>query len=135
MKYILLLLISFNVFAIDIVSERRLVNAVSMGASSTSSAIELNQFSGISIMASVTASAAAVGSLKLQASNDWTAEASIVNWVDIASSSNAVAGNGSFLWNLNDSYYKWVRLVYTRTSGSGTLNAQWNVKDSNANNR
>ena len=59
--------------------------------------------------------AAITGTIKLQATIDGT------NWSDIAGTSNAVSGPGSFLWNVNGAFYDQYRVYFVYTSGSGTI--------------
>lgn len=132
MKYLILLLISFNCLAssmTDIVSERVLASDESIAVTFSSIAVDLNQYRGISISATSSSTAAISGTLKLQASDDFTPRSSIVNWVDIPGSSSSVTGNDTVLWNIVDPYYRWIRIYYTPVSGSGILDASYNVKD------
>jgi hypothetical protein len=72
------------------------------------------------------------GSFKLQASNDYNPKINPVaagTWSDITGSSVAVAGSGSFGWNVSDAYYAWVRLVWTFADGTGSMSASTCVKD------
>lgn len=73
---------------------------------------------------------APTGSIKLQASNDPTMdEASVAGWVDISSSTYAVAGAGNLLYNMPDIAYRWVRFTYTATAGAGTVTTfSWTLK-------
>lgn len=53
------------------------------------------------------------------------------NWSDIANTSQAVSGAGTYMWNINEIYYNWVRLVYTDGSSgmsTATFNATFNGK-------
>lgn len=84
---------------------------------------------GYSIQAIVTDTVA--GSLKLQGSCDPVPDAnfsaanySVINWTDIADSTQAVSGSGSVSWDMSRSAYSWVRVVYTASSGSGNISIQ-----------
>lgn len=115
-----------------------LVSSASMTGTAEvdSIAIPLEQIYGFSITAYWTGSA--VGTFKLQCSNDDFAkdvEVSnggpyvVTNWSDINGSSAPTGGaTGNFTWNFNGSFFKFVRLVYTNASSTGTLNAVMNVK-------
>lgn len=78
---------------------------------------------------------APVGSVKIQVSNDNVPVAqgvnpslNVVNWVDLPSSTQAVAAAGQFFLKDQDIGYLWARLVYTRTSGTGTLTVNATIK-------
>ncbi len=78
----------------------------------------------------------AVGTIKLQASNDAFTdnvnnnEKTTATWVDITSSTQAVAGTGTkLLWTTGDAAgYRAVRAVYTTTSGTGNVVLYWHAK-------
>lgn len=73
--------------------------------------------------AQITATGSAVGTLKLQASDDnMDGKPSSVpsNWSDIPSASVAVSGAGAFIIPKTDLCYQYVRVVYTNT-GTGTI--------------
>lgn len=79
-----------------------------------------------------------VGTFKLQASNDpgrtylpgqLPQSDTVVNWTDIAGSSQAISAAGDIMWDVQNAGYTWVRIVYTKTSGSGSVTiARFNVK-------
>lgn len=67
----------------------------------------------------------AVGTIKIQASNDPTlgqprANFTPTNWTDIPSASAAVAAGVAPLILIPNMAFSWVRAVYTRTSGGST---------------
>jgi hypothetical protein len=71
------------------------------------------------------------GVFKLQCSNDPgvpTGSTRIVqtglvlNWTDIANSSQDISGAGNHTWNVQDCAYMWARVVFTYTSDTGNLN-------------
>lgn len=67
----------------------------------------------------------AVGSVKLQASNDEPANnVAPNNWADITGATVAISGAGSYLIPNLDICYNYVRAVYTFTSGTGTVSAK-----------
>jgi len=97
----------------------------------TSAPVTLDQIYGFAIQAFWTGTP--TGTLKLQVSCDapvGTTQTSnggpdsITNWTDLASSSQAVGGINSYVWNINGSFYRYVRVVYTNATGTGSLNAQ-----------
>jgi len=88
---------------------------------------------GYSIQAIFTGSP--VGTLKLQGSSDPVPDANfsaanypVVNWTDIAGSSNSVTGAGTIAYDVSRSAYSWVRAIYTPTSGTGTITVQFFTK-------
>lgn len=128
MKFLILFLISLNCFSASLADQYKIISGQAITATFNSNPIDIEEYSGISITSVVSSSAAISGSLKLQASNDFVNSNSIVNWVDVPSSSNAVSGNSAFLWNISQAYYRWLRIVYTHTSGSAVLDANYNLK-------
>lgn len=118
----------------------QLVLNQAMTADINSKGIDLNQTPLFSIQASWTGTP--TGTIKLQASNDIVQvdpsnsnpvgpdpAGLVVNWSDIPSSSQAIAGAaGNFLWNQADVGYRWVRVVYTFASGTGTLSVTYSGK-------
>lgn len=75
-----------------------------------------------------------VGTFKLQGCNDielhavGQPDANLVDWFDIASSSQASSLGSPLAWNVNGAMYRWIRLVYTASSGSITLKARIQIK-------
>lgn len=67
-------------------------------------------------------STGAVGTAKLQASND---KKSPSNWVDIPSATVSVTGAGSFLIPKMDLCYRYIQVVYTNSSGTGNITANF----------
>jgi hypothetical protein len=67
-------------------------------------------------------STGAMGTLKLQASND---KNSPVNWSDISGASVSVTGSGAFLIPKLDLCYRYIRAIYTNSSGSGDITANF----------
>jgi hypothetical protein len=59
-----------------------------------------------------------------QAANDTT----VINWTDIANSSQPVTGAGTVTYDVVKTAYPWVRVVYTASSGTGTIAAHFNAK-------
>jgi hypothetical protein len=76
--------------------------------------------------ATMTATALA-GTIKLQACNNAfldnvnSNENPAAVWVDVPSSSTAVSGATSILWNVSDVFYEAVRIAWTATTGNSTL--------------
>lgn len=76
------------------------------------------------------------GTFKLQCSNDpGTPNSSnqqavgVVNWTDVAGSSQGVVAGGDITWNVQNAGYNFVRVVYTSAGGTGTVtSARANVK-------
>lgn len=99
----------------------KIINAVSMGATYTSSSVQLLNYDNFSVQFSFTD--APVGTLKIQSSNDDS------TWDDVADASYAVSAAGSVMFNMVEQEYSYFRAVYTRTSGTGTLNAYCTLKE------
>lgn len=101
------------------IANEKIVNAGSMGADITSSAILIDQLYGFSVQSVYTGTP--VGDLIFQVSNDDVPLASqVVNWNNIATAVS-ISAAGSNLQNFIGTNYKWLRVFYDRTSGTGTL--------------
>lgn len=87
-----------------------------MAANIISPASDLAKTDGYSVQAVWTGSP--VGTIKLQVSDD------SIHFFDYPSSTTAVSGAGSVLWEITTAFYSHVRIVFTFSSGSGTLNAR-----------
>ena len=108
-------------------ANEKVVNAVSMASSFSSSPILLDQIYGFSFQAVFTGTPN--GSFKLQCSNDDVKlDSQIVNWSDISGTAQAITAAGSILYNVNYAFYKWVRIVYTASSGSGSCDVTYASK-------
>lgn len=78
----------------------------------------------------------ATGTVKLQGSCDPGPNANfqaandpyVVDWTDIANSSQPVTGAGTVTYDVVKTAYPWVRVVYTASSGTGTISARYNAK-------
>lgn len=112
-----------------------IMTAVSMGASATSNAIQLDQEMMYSVQAVWTGSP--VGDFTLEICDDAGTQVDpstgqptgLVNWCTYTGSTVAAGGDvGKFVWNIWSAPARWFRLVYTRTSGTGTVNARVNEK-------
>jgi hypothetical protein len=78
------------------------------------------------------------GSFKLQISNDEgnpsaakeeDRDFGIVNWTDMADSTQSISAAGNHAYEVQNAGHRWVRLVYTATLGPGTItSARFNVK-------
>jgi hypothetical protein len=105
------------------------INCIALSAVDTSSqnggAIDANQLICASFQA-VFADITAVGTVKVQASNDINTTGynsnnfSPTNWSDISGATVAVSAGGVVLIPKFDLSYQWIRAVYTRTSGGST---------------
>lgn len=108
---------------------------VSMGASSKSIGIDINQEHSWSIQ--VVWTGAPVGDFTVEVSNDIVPvaasstnpvgpdpAANVVNWSMYTGSTVAAGGaDGNWMYISQLAPYRWVRLSYSRTSGTGTLSA------------
>lgn len=68
------------------------------------------------------------GTLKLQAIATDSEKANS-DWVDVASSSQAITSAASHMWNVSGAQYKWVRAAWTNSSGTGTWTVTLALKD------
>lgn len=96
----------------------KIIDAVVVNnAVSNSEAVELYFTTGYSVQALWTG-AATTGSIKLQMSINGD------DWEDVGSSSQAISGPGSFIWNVTDVHYRYVRVVVEETASNDlTVNA------------
>lgn len=101
------------------------------------SKIDSNQLFAASFIATFT-DAAAAGTLKVQASNDWDNAGNVAaaaftpaanSWVDVPSASVLVAAGATSLVPMPQQIcYRWLRLVWTRSAGAGTLSVYLNAQ-------
>lgn len=72
------------------------------------------------VSAQFSASSGALGSIRLQASNDppHIRTSAVSNWSDIPSTTVPVSGSGLYLIPSTDAAYNWVRVAYSGSSGS-----------------
>lgn len=111
-----------------------LLSAADASVSQTSAPAIVDHAWGYAIQAVITGTAA--GTLKLQGSCDAGPNANfqaandpyVVNWTDIANSSQPVTGAGTVAYDVVKSAYPWVRVVYTASSGTGTISVRFNAK-------
>lgn len=117
----------------------RFATEESLGSTFTSDPCPIHSANHVSISAIVSGASSPVGTFTLECSNDKTGPVSSAyrssdqaltpgNFVTIDGSSEAISGNGTTIWNLQNVGFNWVRLVYTRTSGSATLDADITLK-------
>lgn len=112
---------------------KKVITAQSMGATITSSPINIQLMDDVGLQAVVTAGTSPVGVLSVQVSADHLEDNSgnvlvAGNWSTVQSPPGtdltlAVAANGAYYFDLSLLSAPFCRLVYTRTSGTGTLNA------------
>lgn len=141
-----------TIIYLDTIDSR--TGATTPGYTSASASIATNLFgrpinlNGIwvyTIQAVISGGAAPTGTLSLEGSCDSLDDpnqipglrgtsieglplASAMNWTPIANSSQAVANNGNWVWNVADAGYEWVRLKWVFASGTGTLSARFKGK-------
>ena len=127
--FIILALFTFNASAV--VLNAAIYTNKAVGATFSSSAIQLDSSTGISISAIFSSSSSISGSISLEASNKATLPTADADFVAISSSSQAVTADGNIMYNIYPVYYKWIRLKWTHTSGSSVLNANYNLKNNN----
>lgn len=104
------------------ISPQVLVASQSISAGGQSAGWALRQMYGFCVQAVVSSASGLTATLKLQGSNDGT------NWTDVASSSQSVSANGTFVWNYVGAFYDQVRLAWTVSGGSCTLAATITAK-------
>lgn len=95
------------------------LNAADASANVSSSAIDAAYLVSCSVQAVLAAGGDAVGTLKLQFSN----EAKPSTWSDVASASVSVSSAGTYTIGKTELCFRWVRLAYVSTSGAGSLTA------------
>lgn len=113
------------------IKKARVINAVSMGASITSSPSNIQFLDNVCYQANWSGGSSPVGTLSVEISVDYDPEqnnSGTWNAVTLPVTP-AVSGNsGSYAIDLNQLSAPWVRLKYTRTSGSGTMSAFMSAK-------
>ena len=93
-------------------------NAVDASIDETSAAINAEQMSAISAIATVTGTS--TGTLAMQVSND--AGPTPANWVTIPSATAAISGANTYIIPTQGISYEWVRIIFTHTNAAaGTL--------------
>ncbi|MGE3607997.1 MAG: hypothetical protein AB7I27_00315 [Bacteriovoracaceae bacterium] len=105
-----------------IAPQSRLANwsSVTLSADRTTSAFDAGSSNGFVIFAKW--GAGAVGTMKIQSSNDAVDSAgSVTNWDDIPGSTVTVNGAGQQTWTWSGAKLKWVRIYFTYTSGTATV--------------
>lgn len=102
--------------------------SVSLGATSNSDAIFIEQECLISIQIEWTAGSP-VGDFTLETSCDVGPATGITNWTTYSGSTQAAGGaTGTFVWRVANIPDRWIRVTYTRTSASGTLAGRFQAK-------
>lgn len=107
----------------------RRVNVTVLSAPDTASAngaqIDSNQLINVSFQA-VFGDVSAVGTFKLQASNDiydasyLPADFTVTHWTDIPSATTAITAGGSAIISLQNAAFRWMRAVYVSSSGGSS---------------
>jgi len=101
---------------------------VSLAADAVSKPIYLGHIAQCAIQAIFTGTPD--GSFKLQCSNDpghpnaqarSEQYADVVNWTDIAGSTQLITAAGDLTYNIENIGYLWVRIVWTFTASTGSL--------------
>lgn len=85
---------------------------------SNSESIEIHFITGYSVQA-VWTGAATTGTIKLQQSINGS------DWEDVSGSSQAIAGAGSFMWNVANVHYRYFRIVAEETAGNDLTMNTW----------
>jgi hypothetical protein len=114
----------------SVVKNIPLISAVSMGATITSSVIDVLQTDNIGLQVTWT-SANAVGTITVEGSVDYdphfeTGTFYALTFDPVLTQPNS--DNGGYLVNINQFPWPYVRVVYTRSSGTGTLTVNISVK-------
>ena len=97
-------------------------NIVPVQAAATVTSVAIPALNLFYMSAQIATTGAAAGTLKFQASNDYSQAANFTptNWSDIPSATVTISGTGAFLIPKTEVCYEYVRLVYTNT-GTGTI--------------
>ena len=103
-------------------------DAVSLGASATSSIVEVSQLDYASIYVSWTGSST-VGDLEVQAANG---EDGTYHALDFGSTISISGASGSHNIILSEMPFTHIKLVYTRSSGTGSITATLTAKSASA---
>lgn len=115
---------SFPLQTLDVTA----LDAVSMGASQTSSAISIKDSLGYAAQFVWSAGTLPIGTFIVEGTND-NVEAPMSNPTYTPVSSSAVSGSsGDFMLNVERAMYSYVRVRYARTSGTATLTVKVSVK-------
>ena len=109
----------------------KIIDAVSMGASITSSAFNSQFLNDIAVQMVFTGTP--TGTFTLEGSIDHAEQNGVVTnagtWTTIALDAMPASGAaGNILVNLTNIAFPWIRIVYTRVSSTGTLNAYISAK-------
>lgn len=100
-------------------------DAVAVASTDTENSEDIDSSSMFQISAQAVVVGDAVGTLKMQGSNDVkTNSAQSLSYSDIANASVAVSGAAVYLIPTTDICYEYVRLTYTNASGTGTLSTR-----------
>lgn len=114
----------------------KLVDAVSMAASFTSTPLNIQWLDNVAIQCNITTSDA-IGPVYIQGSLDYSPGgaghpiANAGNWVTLTLSPQpaAAGANDTILFDLNQLSFPYVRISYSRTSGTGTMTAYASSKE------
>lgn len=94
-----------------------LVSAVAnLGADLPTSALDMQNFTGVTFVAKITSGSSPTATLYIQISNDGA------EWINTAVSASITADSTNVL-TLTSCYARYARLFYDRTSGDGIMNA------------
>lgn len=96
--------------------------AVDISVSQNSAPIDASYLIALSVQAVTTGTA--VGTLKLQYSNDAPSPSIPTHWSDITGATVAIAAAGTYSILKIEVSYQWIRLVYTTTSDTGACTAR-----------
>lgn len=92
-----------------------------VGTTKYSEVVDIVDTVGYAVTAIWTA-AGATGSIELQASTDGT------SYVQIANTSQAIAGNGIWLWNVYNPFYRYFRVAVASTAGTIATIIKFNTR-------
>lgn len=117
----------------NILTPFKIVNAVSMAASITSTITNTQYLDNVGIQGTFTGAPTGAFSVQISADHAEDANGNVTvtgNWVTLTlSPAPTASGSGdSFYIDLNQLSAPWIRLVYTRTSGTGSLTAYITAK-------
>jgi hypothetical protein len=105
------------------------VSNTSANASFNSNVVAVGEYDSFSVTCNVNSTA--VGTVKLQVSNDWSQDeygSNVAKWTDLSGASSSVSIGNDVVFNIKKPGYPFMRVVYTLASGTGTATIDFNGK-------
>jgi hypothetical protein len=114
--------LSATAYYVIVVDANTVKFATSVANALAGTAVDITDIGSSGGEHTVTPTALAGASVKLQASND------NINWVDIADTSNSITVDGQVIESLVDVSWAWVRSYFTATAGMVGLDVNYCIK-------